>query len=70
MPYLYPNNCRFLVELFLQRQRYEHPVSANVEEHDVIIDGEEMNVSSTTDTTCTNVTLDPVVESDSRPKQM
>ena len=58
------------MELFLYRQRYEQPVSANVEEHDAIIDGEEVNVSSTTDTSCTNVILDPVVESDSRPKQM
>ena len=41
-----------------------------MDEHDVVIDGEEMNVSSITDTTCTNVTLDPVVESDSRPNQM
>ena len=58
------------MELFLYRQRYEQPDSVNVEEHDVIIDGEEINVSSTTDTTCTNAILDPVVESDSRPKQM
>ena len=58
------------MELFLYRQIYEQPVSPNVEEHDVVIDGEEINVSFTTDTTCTNVTLDPVVESDSRPKQM
>ena len=41
-----------------------------MEEHDAIIDDEEINVSSTIDTACTNVILDPVAESDSRPKQM
>ena len=32
--------------------KYEQSVSANVEEHDALIDGEEINVSSITDTTC------------------
>ena len=38
-----------------------------MEEHDIIIHGVEINVSSTTDTTCTstNITLDPVVDNDS-----
>ena len=51
---------------FQGSQRYDQSVSTNVEEHDVIIHGEEINVSSTTDNTCTstNVTLDPVVDND------
>ena len=55
---------------FPGRQRYDQSVVSvvNVEEPDANIDGEGINSSCTTDTACTsNVTLDPVVDSDSRP---
>ena len=51
---------------FQGRQRYDQSVSVNVEEHDDIIDDEEINVYSITDTSA-DVTLDPAVDSDGRP---
>ena len=51
---------------FQGRQRYDQSVSVNVEEHDDIIDDEEINVSSITDISA-DVTLDPAVDSDGRP---
>ena len=47
-------------------QGTDQSVSVNVEEHDDIIDDEEINVSSITDTSA-DVTLDPAVDSDGRP---
>ena len=55
---------------FQGRQTYDQLVSADLEEDDVIIHGEEINVSTTTtDIICTstNVTLGPVVDNDSSP---